>query len=156
MLFSVLCCRCPASRRPTQSTCWSHCGSLSTSTARRSVAISGRRFSCRCSQTWLNSVCSLCSFQLHSKISINIGQIEQRKEVFYLTTHSSHLRLYFIRLGKDPKRNSGCCYFKGYSFRLADRIAHTTTFVTPVMEHWLERKNTWMGPLCMIKQIDAY
>ena len=38
----------------------------------------------------------------------------------------------------------------GYSFRLAtrvfymhhptDRIAHTTAFVTPVMEHWLERE----------------
>ena len=43
----------------------------------------------------------------------------------------------------------------GYSFRLAarvymhhptERIAHTTAFVTPVVEHWLERDNSSMGP----------
>ena len=50
-----------------------------------------------------------------------------------------------------------CCHYMGNSFRLAargllcapphrqdshptDRIVHTTAFVTPVMEHWLERE----------------
>ena len=28
-----------------------------------------------------------------------------------------------------------------------DRITHTTTFVTPVVEHWLEMRNSSMGPL---------
>ena len=27
-----------------------------------------------------------------------------------------------------------------------DRIAHTTAFVTPVVEHWLERDYSSMGP----------
>ena len=42
--------------------------------------------------------------------------------MFYLTTHSTHLI---------------------YSFRLAAMLllyAHTTTFVTPVVELWLERE----------------
>ena len=26
-----------------------------------------------------------------------------------------------------------------------DRIIHTTAFVTPVVEHWLERENSWTG-----------
>ena len=58
---------------------------------------------------------------------------EGRKKMFYLRTHSTH-------------------FIYGYmaSFRLAqgffymhhptDRIAHTTAFVTPVVEHWLERE----------------
>ena len=43
-----------------------------------------------------------------------------------------------------------CCHFIGSSFRLAAadlythhptaRIVHTTIFVTPVVEHWLERE----------------
>ena len=38
------------------------------------------------------------------------------------------------------------CHHMGYSFRLAtmhhptDRITHTTAFVRPVVEHWLERE----------------
>ena len=44
----------------------------------------------------------------------------------------------------------------GYSFRLAarvllyasDRITHTTGFVTPVVEHWLEREIAqWVHPM---------
>ena len=38
----------------------------------------------------------------------------------------------------------------GYSFHLAartGRITHTTAFVTPVVEHWLERQIALMGPL---------
>ena len=48
------------------------------------------------------------------------------------------------------------CRHIGYSFRLAamvlhhptDRIAHTTAFVTPVVEHWLEREIAqWVHPM---------
>ena len=48
------------------------------------------------------------------------------------------------------------CRHIGYSFRLAgrvfymhhatDRITHTTAFVTPVVEHWLEREIAQTGP----------
>ena len=36
-----------------------------------------------------------------------------------------------------------CHHNMGYSFRLAhtrDRIVHTIAFVTPVVEHWLEKE----------------
>ena len=49
---------------------------------------------------------------------------------------------------KNIVRKKTCCRHIGYSFRLAarvlymnhptDRITHTTAFVTPVVEHWLE------------------
>ena len=75
--------------------------------------------------------------------------------MFYLTTHSSHfiygymasdIWLSTIQIVREETR----CRHMGYSFRLAarvllyapsnDRIAHTTAFVTPVVEHWLERE----------------
>ena len=47
-------------------------------------------------------------------------------------------------------REETCCRHMGYSFRLAarvfyvhhptDRITHTMAFVTPVVDHWLERE----------------
>ena len=40
-----------------------------------------------------------------------------------------------------------CCLHMGYSFRLTARLAHTTTFITPVVEHWLERETAqWVHP----------
>ena len=50
------------------------------------------------------------------------------------------------------------CRHIGYSYRLTarvilyapstDRIAHTTAFVTPVVEHWLERDIAqWVHPM---------
>ena len=49
------------------------------------------------------------------------------------------------------------CHHIGYSFRLtarfllyapSHRIAHTTAFVTPVVEHWLEREIAqWVHPM---------
>ena len=37
-----------------------------------------------------------------------------------------------------------------------DRITHTTAFVTPVMEHWLEREIAqWVGGTCL-KQYYIY
>ena len=75
--------------------------------------------------------------------------------MFYLTTHSTHfiygymasdISLRTILIVREETR----CRHIGYSFRLAarvllyahptDRIAHTTAFVTPVVEHWLERE----------------
>ena len=77
--------------------------------------------------------------------------------MFYLTMHSTHfiygymasdIWLRTILIVREETR----CHHMGYSFRLAakqgffymhhhtDRIAHTTAFVTPVVEHWLERE----------------
>ena len=79
-----------------------------------------------------------------------------RKEMFYLTTHATHFiyGLYGVGLTvkdhSDSEREETRCRHKCYSFRLAarvilyaslsDKITHTTTFVTPVVEHWLERE----------------
>ena len=41
--------------------------------------------------------------------------------MFYLTTHSTH-------------------FIYGYMHHPTDRTAHTLAFVTPVVEHWLERE----------------
>ena len=76
-----------------------------------------------------------------------------RKEMFYLTTHSTHF--IYGYMASDIwlmtiliVREETCCRHIGYSFRLAarvllhvqDKIAHTTAVVTPVVEHWLERE----------------
>ena len=49
----------------------------------------------------------------------------------------------------SAREETRCRHYIGYYFRLAatyfymhhptDRIAHTTTFITPVVGHWLER-----------------
>ena len=50
---------------------------------------------------------------------------KERKEMFYLTTHSTH----FIY-----------GYMASYMQYPTERITHTTAVVTPVVEHWLERE----------------
>ena len=75
--------------------------------------------------------------------------------MFYLTTHSTHfyLRLYGVRhMVKDhsdsekgyplpPHRLLLSINSKGsFMHHPTYRITHTTAFVTPVVEHWLERK----------------
>ena len=74
--------------------------------------------------------------------------------MFYLTTHSTHF-IYgymasdiWLRTTQIVREETRCRHM-GYSFRLtarvllyADRIAHTTAFVTPVVEHWVERDIT--------------
>ena len=51
--------------------------------------------------------------------------VARRKEIFHLTTHSTHLRLYGVRhMVKDPsdsERGNRCRHI-GYSFRLTARI----------------------------------
>ena len=69
--------------------------------------------------------------------------------MFYLMMHATHFINGYIESGiwqsiiYIAREETHCCYM-GYSFQLAsmhnptDRIGHTTSFVTPVMEHWLE------------------
>ena len=73
----------------------------------------------------------------------------------YLTTHSTHfyLRLYGGHIVKNhsesergnPLPPHGLLFpisSKGsfYMHHPTDRIAHTTAFVTPIVDHWLERE----------------
>ena len=49
-----------------------------------------------------------------------------------------YLQLYGIRHMVKDHSNSEKGFF--YMHHPTDRITHTTAFVTPVMEHWLERE----------------
>ena len=80
--------------------------------------------------------------------------------MFYLTTHSTHfiygymesdiwLRLNMVKDDSDsekgnplpPHRLLLSINSKGsFICTIPDRITHTTAFVTPVVEHWLERE----------------
>ena len=89
---------------------------------------------------------------------------EGRKESFYLTTHSTHFVYGYMASGymvKDhsdsekgnpllPHRLLLSISSKGSFFmhHPTDRIPHTTAFVTPVVEHWLEREIAqWVHPM---------
>ena len=80
---------------------------------------------------------------------------EGKKEMFYLTTHSTHFIYGYMASDiwlrtTQIAREETCRRHMGYSFRLTarvllyapptDRIAHTTAFVTPVVGHWRERE----------------
>ena len=85
----------------------------------------------------------------------------KKKEMFYLTTHStlfiysymaSDIWLRTIQIVREETH----CHHMSYSLRLGvfyihhptDRIAHTTAFVTPVVDHWLEREiSQWVYPM---------
>ena len=84
--------------------------------------------------------------------------------MFYLTTHSTHflnLRLYGVgHMVKDhsesekgnPLLPHGLLFpisSKGsFICTIPERIAHTTAFVTLVVEHWLEREIAqWVHPM---------
>ena len=82
--------------------------------------------------------------------------------MFYLTTHSTHF-IYgymasdiWLRTILIVRKETRCRHID-YSFQLTARfflyapphrrIAHTTAFVTPVVEHWLEREIAqWVPP----------
>ena len=73
--------------------------------------------------------------------------IEIRKEGnVYLTTHSTHfyLRLYsvghMVKDYLDSENGNPMPPELFYSHHPSDRIEHTTAFVTPVVEVWLERE----------------
>ena len=88
-----------------------------------------------------------------------------RKEMFYLTTHSTHFiygymasDIYMVKDQSDSERGNPTTPHwllfpinsKGYFICNipTDRIAHTTAFVTPVVEHWLEREiGQWVHPM---------
>ena len=85
-----------------------------------------------------------------------------RKEMFYLTTHSTHflnVRLYdiWLRTILIVRKETRCRHI-GYSFRLTARVllyapSHRQDstyhgFVTPVVVHWLEREIAqWVHPM---------
>ena len=83
--------------------------------------------------------------------------------MFYLTTHSTHfIHGYmasdiWLRTILIVREETHCCH-TGYSFRLAARVllyapshrqdSNITAFVTPVVEHWLEREIAqWVHPM---------
>ena len=69
--------------------------------------------------------------------------VEREREMFYLKTHSTHLWLYGVRhMIKDHSDSE-----KGNPLP-PHRIPHTMAFVTPVVEHWLEREIAqWVHPM---------
>ena len=91
------------------------------------------------------------------------GYMERERKMFYLTTHSTHFIYGYmasdIWLRTIPiVRKETRCRHIGYSLRLTarvlyihhptDRIAHTTAFLTPVVEHWLEHEIAqWAHPM---------
>ena len=78
---------------------------------------------------------------------IKMGQ-EGRKEMFYLTTHLTHF-IYgymasdiWLRIILIVRKETRCRHHP------TDKIAHTTAFVTPVVEHWLEWEIAqWVHPM---------
>ena len=91
------------------------------------------------------------------------AQLEGRKEMFYLTTHSTHfiygymasdIWLRTILIGRKKPASATYTTLSDqqqgffYMHHPSDRIAHTTAFVTPVVEHWLEREIAqWVHPM---------
>ena len=83
--------------------------------------------------------------------------------MFYLTMHSTHFIYRYMASDIWLQTiliviKETCCRHIGYSYRLTarvllyapptDRIAHTTAFVPPVVEHWLEREIAqWVHPM---------
>ena len=120
----------------------------------------------------------LCNNTLNTFFSIAVSasdiRREGRKEMLYLTTHSTHfihgymerernvlfndaLNTFYLRLYGDrhmvkdhsDSERGNPLPLHGLLFPISsndyficiipkNRIAHTTTFVTPVMDHWLE------------------
>ena len=89
--------------------------------------------------------------------------IEGRKEMFYLTTHSTHFILWLYGVGymvkdhSDSERGNllpphGLLFSinsKGsFICTIQDRITQSTAFVTPVVENWLEQEIAqWVHPM---------
>ena len=88
------------------------------------------------------------------EVSIEIStKKERRKEIFYFID-TFYLRLYGFRhmvkdLANSEKREPADAKWATlsdqqqgffYMHHLTDRIVHTTVFVTPIVEHWLERE----------------
>ena len=94
-------------------------------------------------------VCSLCVWGSFSSRSTLITVREGRKEMFYLTMHSTHFIYGYIasdvvKYHSDSERGNPLPPHGLQGFfnmhHPTDRIAHTMAFGTPVVEHWLERE----------------
>ena len=81
-------------------------------------------------------------------VCVCIDDVAQR-EMFYLTTHSTHF--IYGYMGSDIWLRTILIVRKETRWRhivYTDRITHTTAFVTPVVEHWLEREIAqWVHPM---------
>ena len=84
--------------------------------------------------------------------------------MIYLTTHSTHFVYGYmasdmVKNHSDSERRNPLPPLHGllfpisskvffYMYHPIDRIAHTTAFVTPVVEHWLEQEIAqWVHPM---------
>ena len=72
---------------------------------------------------------------------------EGRKEgniLFIDTLNTFYLCLYgvehMVKVHSDSERENPLQQGFFYMYQPTDRIIHTTAFVTPVVEHWLERE----------------
>ena len=91
----------------------------------------------------------------------NLNDIQGRKEMFYLMTHSTHFIYGYMASDIWLRtilivRKETCCRHVGYSFQLTTRVllyapSHrqdSTYHITPVVEHWLEREIAkWVQPM---------
>ena len=83
--------------------------------------------------------------------------VEGRREMFYLMRHSTHFIYGYmasdmVKDHSDSERGNpllphGLLFSINskdfYMHHPTDRITHTTAFVTPVVEHWLEREQLY-------------
>ena len=101
------------------------------------------------------------------------GRRKEGNVLFNDALNTFYLRLYgvthMVKYHSDSEREETRCRYMGYSFQLAarvlymhhltDRITHTTAFVTPVVEHWLEREIAqWVhheGCVCVCVRVRA-
>ena len=79
-------------------------------------------------------------------------EVEGNKEMFYLTPHSKHFIYgYMVKDRSDSERGNPLPPLNVLLFPISSkgsfkciaptyRIAHTTAFVKPVVEHWLEQE----------------
>ena len=98
-------------------------------------------------------VCSIAKWKNKSWNLFTFGNV-----LFNDTLNTFYLWLYgvghMVKNHSDSEKGNLCCYM-GYFFRLAkgflymhhptDRIAHTTAFVAPIVEHWLVREIAQLG-----------
>ena len=71
-------------------------------------------------------------------------KLEEGSVLFNDALNTFYLRLYGVRYMVKDHSESERGFF--YMHHPTDRITHTTTFVIPVVEHWLERKKAHWGP----------
>ena len=113
-----------------------------------------------------NQYCTSGKVVAYIVLFVECANKEGRKEMFLFNDalNTFYLRLYGVRhMVKDhsdsergnPLLPHGLLFpinSKGsFICTIPDRIAHTTAFVIPVVDHWLEREITqWKDPLLLI------